>query len=100
MKLLLDQNLSHRILPAIEALFPEPRHVKDLGMSEADDTSIWNLAIREGFAILSKDSDFLYRSLPLLDSRPLAQIRDHKKSRPLRSCSEVTPLVRLWRRRK
>ncbi len=75
MKLLLDQNLSHRILPAITSIFPESRHVKDFGMSEADDTAIWNLADREGFAIVSKDSDFLYRSLLAKGHPKVIQLR-------------------------
>lgn len=63
MKLLLDQNISHRILPALLSSFPESKHVRDFGMSTSDDTAIWNLASQEQFAIVSKDSDFLYRSL-------------------------------------
>ncbi len=63
MKLLLDQNISHRILPALLSSFPDSKHVRDFGMSSADDTTIWNLAAQEQFAIVSKDSDFLHRSL-------------------------------------
>ena len=63
MKLLLDQNISHRILPALLSSFPESKHVRDFGMSSADDTTIWNLAAQKQFAIISKDSDFLHRSL-------------------------------------
>jgi predicted nuclease of predicted toxin-antitoxin system len=63
MKLLLDQNISHRILPGLLPFFPESKHVRDFEMASSDDTAIWNLAAREKFAIVSKDSDFLYRSL-------------------------------------
>ncbi len=75
MKLLLDQNLSHRILPVIASAFPESKHVKDFGMSEADDTAIWHLAARDGFAIVSKDSDFLYRSLLSKGQPKVIQLR-------------------------
>jgi predicted nuclease of predicted toxin-antitoxin system len=63
MKLLLDQNISHRILPKILPHFPDSKHVRDFGMSSADDTTIWNLAAEKNLTIVSKDSDFLYRSL-------------------------------------
>ncbi len=63
MKLLLDQNISHRILPALLSSFPDSKHIRDFEMSTADDTTIWNLATQEQFAIVSKDSDFFHRSL-------------------------------------
>lgn len=63
MKLLLDQNLSHRILPKIEDLYPDSSHVKDHGLDQADDEVIWGFARENQFVILSKDSDFHQRSL-------------------------------------
>ena len=42
MKLLLDQNLSHRLLSDLEDLFPNSLHVRLLGLAEADDLAIWN----------------------------------------------------------
>ena len=63
MKLLLDQNLSRRILPAIEAEFPNSTHVVHLGMDRDDDLNIWNHALNEDFVIVTKDKDFLQRSV-------------------------------------
>jgi predicted nuclease of predicted toxin-antitoxin system len=37
-------------------------HVRDLGMSSADDESLWAKAASEGFVIVSKDADFHQRS--------------------------------------
>lgn len=62
MKLLLDQNLSFRLVPDLEPRFPGSKHVSDLGLSRRDDEAIWKLAEEQGFAIVSKDSDFTHRA--------------------------------------
>jgi predicted nuclease of predicted toxin-antitoxin system len=61
-KLLLDQNLSRRLLPALEATFPGSKQVQLLGMQADDDSTIWAYAKAEGFAIVTKDSDFVEMS--------------------------------------
>ncbi len=63
MKLLLDENLSVRILGAITALFPESSHVGLLGLTRTHDSIIWDQARAGRFCIVSKDSDFHQRSL-------------------------------------
>ena len=63
MKLLLDHNLSHRIVPLIADLYPGSSHVKDHGLQRADDEDVWRFAARSSFIIVSKDSDFHQRSL-------------------------------------
>ncbi len=62
MKLLLDQNLSGRLLPALEVTFPGSKQVQLLGMQADDDSTIWAYAKAEGFAIVTKDSDFVEMS--------------------------------------
>lgn len=62
MKLLLDENLSYRILPAILDLFPDSTHVARLNLLTSDDESIWEYARDYGYIIVSKDSDFHQRS--------------------------------------
>jgi predicted nuclease of predicted toxin-antitoxin system len=63
MKLLLDENLSDRIIPRIVDLYPESAHVKALGLTNTDDSIIWEYAKSDNFVIVSKDSDFHQRSL-------------------------------------
>ncbi|OQA24971.1 MAG: hypothetical protein BWY59_01955 [Verrucomicrobia bacterium ADurb.Bin345] len=63
MKLLLDQNLSHKLIAILESEYPGSRHVRDLQLSRADDDTVWDFAAKNGFAIVSKDADFLNRSL-------------------------------------
>lgn len=62
MKLLFDQNLSHRLTRTLHDLFPGSLHVRDVGLNEADDLVVWNYAREHGFVIISKDVDFRQRS--------------------------------------
>ena len=63
MKLLLDQNLSYRLLARLETVFPGSSQVHRLGMEHADDSVIWSFARENGFTVVTKDSDFYERSL-------------------------------------
>ncbi|MEH1873502.1 DUF5615 family PIN-like protein [Nostoc sp.] len=63
MKLLLDENLSDRIILRIIDLYPDSVHVKTLGLINTDDVVIWEYAKVHDFVIASKDSDFHQRSL-------------------------------------
>lgn len=65
MKLLLDENLSYRIVRHIESTFPGSAHVKDYNLITASDLDIWEFAKRNSFTLVSKDSDFHQRSLVL-----------------------------------
>lgn len=62
MKLLLDENLSDRMIHRIGDLYPDSEHVKTLGLITTDDAVIWEYAKANGFVIVSKDSDFHQRS--------------------------------------
>lgn len=63
MKLLLDQNLSYRIVKPLLATYPGAVHVSDVGLNEADDKAIWEYAKKEGYAIVTLDADFHEYSL-------------------------------------
>lgn len=63
MKLLLDENLSDRIIAKIIDLYPNSDHVKNLALTNTDDAIIWDYAKFNSFVIVSKDSDFHQRSL-------------------------------------
>jgi predicted nuclease of predicted toxin-antitoxin system len=62
-KLLLDENLSDRIINRIVDLYPNSEHVKTLALTNSDDSIIWEYAKTNNFVIVSKDSDFHQRSL-------------------------------------
>ena len=57
MRLLLDQNLSYRLVGALSDLFPDSTHLARVGLERASDVEIWEYARGHGYAIVSKDSD-------------------------------------------
>jgi predicted nuclease of predicted toxin-antitoxin system len=63
MRLLFDQNLSHRLVALLAAEYPGSVHVRDVGLNAADDQTIWRFAAQQGLAIVSKGSDFQQRAL-------------------------------------
>jgi predicted nuclease of predicted toxin-antitoxin system len=65
MKLLLDQNLSHKLVEDLKSLYPDSQHVRKLGKENMDDEEIWRYASEGGLAVVSKDSDFYHRSMLL-----------------------------------
>jgi predicted nuclease of predicted toxin-antitoxin system len=65
MKLLFDQNLSHRLASLLVAEFPGSTHVRDVGLAASDDSAVWDDAAANGLVITSKDTDFEQRSLLL-----------------------------------
>lgn len=69
MKLLFDENLSHRMAKALSDVYPGSVHPRDCGLRGASDDEIWRYAKDNGFVIVSKDSDFSERSA-LLGSPP------------------------------
>lgn len=62
MTLLLDQNLSYRLVAALHKEFPGSQHVRDVGLKDATDEAVWNYAVRHGMTIVTKDADFHQRS--------------------------------------
>lgn len=55
MKLLLDENLSRRIVPFLQAAFPGSTQVALLSLEGATDSEIWQYAKANGFVIVSRD---------------------------------------------
>jgi predicted nuclease of predicted toxin-antitoxin system len=60
-RLLLDQNLSPRLVESLADVFPGSMHVRDIGMAHADDADVWAYAIEHDLVIASKDADFHQR---------------------------------------
>jgi len=67
-KFLLDENLSHKLVPHLAAAFPDTAHVDDLGLHGQPDLAVWRYAAEHGFVIVSKDDDF--RQLSFLRGHP------------------------------
>ena len=57
-KLLFDQNLSPRLVRLLADLHPDCSHVATIGLDQASDAEVWDRAHHDGYAIVTKDSDF------------------------------------------
>ena len=62
MKLLFDQNLSHRLPARLADLFPYSAHVRTARLDQSPDDQIWEHAKANDFCIVTQDSDFAERS--------------------------------------
>ncbi len=58
MKLLLDQNLSFRLVKKLNDVFPQTQQVQLLSLENASDRQIWDFARAEGYTIVTFDADF------------------------------------------
>ena len=58
MKLLLDENLSRRLVPFLQSEFPESNQVTLVGLEQADDRTIWRYAKENGYIIVTRNADF------------------------------------------
>jgi len=57
-KILFDQNISHRIISKIEGNFPDAKQVRQLDIEDFSDIEIWEFAKENNFTIVTFDSDF------------------------------------------
>ena len=58
MKLLLDQNISFRIISKIQDIFPGSKQVRDLELENSKDSFLWNYAKENNYCIVTFDGDF------------------------------------------
>ena len=68
MRLLLDQNLSRRLVAKIASGYPDSTHVAEVGLDTASDRTIWEWAGERDYVVVSKDTDF--RQLAFLYGPP------------------------------
>ena len=73
MKLLLDENLSRRIVPFLQQNYPDSSQVVLLGLQAATDAEIWEFAKTQNYVVVSRDADFA--DLSLLHGAPPKLIR-------------------------
>lgn len=63
MKLLFDQNISHRLLNYVRDILPESKQVRELQLENYSDKQIWQYAKEHDYIIVSFDADFYDYSL-------------------------------------
>lgn len=59
MRLLLDENISWRLVAYLRPHCTAVLHVRDIGLDSSPDTTIWRYARQHGYDVLTKDEDFL-----------------------------------------
>lgn len=73
MKLLLDENLSRRLVPFLQHDYPGSNQVILLGMESATDKEVWQKAKDDDYVIVTRDADF--QELSLVWGQPPKVIR-------------------------
>ena len=59
MKILLDANISWKLVEKLKPIFGECSHVDLIGLDvPAEDKDIWDYALNNGYIIITKDTDF------------------------------------------
>ena len=58
MRLLLDENLSQRLVPLPQDKYPGSSQAAVVDLERADDRMIWEYAKENGFIIVARDADF------------------------------------------
>lgn len=63
MKFLIDENLSDKLVARLDAVYPGTKHVKHVRLTAHADAELWDLALKDGFIILTQDDDFVEMSM-------------------------------------
>jgi predicted nuclease of predicted toxin-antitoxin system len=58
MKLLLDNNLSPKLVAQLANTYPDCEHVARVGLDTARDLDVWQYAGQNGYCLVTKDADF------------------------------------------
>jgi predicted nuclease of predicted toxin-antitoxin system len=61
MRFVVDAQLPPSLARLIAASGHQADHVEDVGLRDADDSPIWDFAMRHGAVIVTKDEDFPHR---------------------------------------
>jgi len=60
MKILLDANISWKLVTSLKPIFGDCAHVDFIGLNvPTEDIDIWNYAQNNGYIIITKDNDFV-----------------------------------------
>ncbi|MBP6430454.1 MAG: DUF5615 family PIN-like protein [Ferruginibacter sp.] len=56
--LLLDENISHKLIAKLNAYFTGIKHIKEFTSAGTDDIAIWEVAKKNNLTIVTFDSDY------------------------------------------
>jgi predicted nuclease of predicted toxin-antitoxin system len=92
--LLLDENLSPRLVAPLVSLFPGLTHVREIGLAQASDEQIWEWAKVNGATVVTADADFVMLSRSL--GWPPKVIHIEQCDFPLRVIDELLHSFTAW----
>jgi predicted nuclease of predicted toxin-antitoxin system len=81
MKLLLDENLSRRVIPFILDNYKNSTQIALIGLEEANDRTIWKYAIDNGYVITTRDADFYEMSILLGQPPKIIWLRTNNQTK-------------------
>jgi predicted nuclease of predicted toxin-antitoxin system len=90
-KLLLDENISHRLSKKLIKSYPGSEHVNRLGLSSNSDQRIWDYARMNHFTILTYDSDFCALSDRYGAPPRVIHLKGQKRSK-----SKLISILSMW----
>ncbi len=95
MKYLIDNQLPPALVRHLEEHGLECHHVAEIGLDEASDRDIWRHAAANGYAIVSKDEDFLHLASTDPSGPPLIWVRlgNCRKAAMLAAFDRVLPAL-------
>jgi len=93
MKLLFDENLSFKLCAKMQDVFPGSKHVRDLGLEQAEDIEIWEFSKNKNFVIVTKDADF--NDLSVMWGYPPYIVWLRTGNTRVRQIESITPWCRL-----
>lgn len=64
-RLLLDENLSERLVPLIAETFSDGLHLRTMGLGGSPDAAVWKAARDTQATLVTKDEDFIRLSMDL-----------------------------------
>ena len=60
MKIILDANISWKLVNKLKKIFEDCTHVDLIGLNvPVEDIDIWNYSLKNGYTIITKDNDFV-----------------------------------------
>jgi predicted nuclease of predicted toxin-antitoxin system len=74
-RFLIDENLSPKLVVALQSTYRGTTHVEPLGLRGRLDSDVWTAAREGGFAILTKDDDFAGMSVLFGPPPKVVQVR-------------------------
>ena len=95
MKFLVDNQLPAALARWLAARGLDACHVSDVGLEEASDQCIWDYAVAQGRALVSKDEDFLHLATRSEFSAPLIWVRLGNCRKQALLAAIDTPLLHL-----